>query len=152
MLVVLRTLDWTGFPRRVALLVAALGLIVLAGWALDVPLIKSALPGAIEMKANTALCFMLAGGALFLRLQTPSWQRLAQSMALAVAAIGLATLGEYVFGWQLGIDQLLFREPAGALYTLHPGRMSVYAATGFSAVARPTEIGGLMGLVLEKQG
>jgi len=133
MLPITETLEWSGFPRRAALAVAALGLTVLAGWGLDVPLIKSALPGAIEMKANTALCFLLAGGVLFLRLQTPGWQRPAQGMALAVAAIGLATLGEYGFGWQLGIDQLLFREPAGALYTLYAGRMSVYAATGFAA-------------------
>ena len=133
MLSALRTLEWTGFPRYAALLVAAMGLTVLFGWALDVTPIKNLLPGTVTMKANTALCFLLAGCALFLYLQTPGWQRLVQSMALAVAAIGLATLGEYGFGWQLGIDQLLFREPADALYTLHSGRMSVYAATGFSA-------------------
>src|SRR5450830_445274 len=135
MLAVLRTLEWTGFARRAALAVAALGLMVLTGWALDVPLLKSVLPNAVTMKANTALCFLLAGGALFLRLQTPSWQRPAQGMALAVAAIGLATLGEYAFGWQLGIDQLLFRESTGTLYTLHPGRMPVYTATGLSAAS-----------------
>lgn len=92
---VLRSLEWTGFPRRAALLVAALGLIVLAGWALDATLIKSVFPGAVTMKANTALYFLLSGSALFLRLQSPGWQRPAQGMALAVAAIGLATLGEY---------------------------------------------------------
>jgi signal transduction histidine kinase/DNA-binding response OmpR family regulator/CHASE3 domain sensor protein len=135
MFAIFRTLEWTGFVRRAALLVAALGLMVLAGWALDVPLLKSVLPDAVTMKVNTALCFLLAGGALFLRLQTPGWQPPAQGMTLVVLVIGLATLSEYMFGWQLGIDQLLFREPADALYTLHPGRMSVYTATGFSAAS-----------------
>jgi len=132
MLAVLRSLEWTGSSRRAALAVAALGLMVLAGWALDVPLLKSVLPNAVTMKANAALCFLLAGGALFLHLQTPGWQRPAQGMALAVAAISLATLGEYAFGWQLGIDQLLFRESTDTLYTLHSGRMSVYTAAGYA--------------------
>jgi signal transduction histidine kinase/DNA-binding response OmpR family regulator/CHASE3 domain sensor protein len=88
----------------------------------------------ITMKANTALCFLLAGCALFLNQQTIYWQRLVQGMSLIVLGIGLATLSEYIFDWQLGIDQLLFREPIGELYTLHPGRMSVYTATGFLAV------------------
>ncbi|MDD1621032.1 MAG: response regulator [Methylococcaceae bacterium] len=114
-------------------MVAALGLSVLVGWALDLPLLKSPLSGSVTMKANTALCFLLAGGALFLRLQRSDRQRLAQAMALAVAAIGLATLGEYVFNLRLSIDQLLFREPAGAAYTQYPGRMPIYTATGFSA-------------------
>jgi signal transduction histidine kinase/DNA-binding response OmpR family regulator/CHASE3 domain sensor protein len=135
MFAVFRTLECTGFVRRAALLVAALGLMVLVGWALDMPLLKSVLPGAFSFKANGALCFLLAGGALFLRLQTPGWQRPAQGMALAVTIIGLATLGEYAFGWQLGIDQLLFREPAGAAYTTYLGRMSVYGATGLSAAS-----------------
>jgi len=134
MLSALRTLEWTGFPRYAALLVAALGLTVLIGWALDVTLIKNLLPGSVTMKANTALCFLLAGCALFLHLQTPGWQRLVQGVALAVATIGIATLAEYGFDWQLGIDQLLFRESVGAVYTLYLGRMSGYAALGFSAV------------------
>lgn len=133
MLFALRTLEWSGFPRYAALLVAALGLTVLVGWALDVTLIKNLLPGTVAMKANTALCFLLAGCALFLHLQTPGWQRLVQGMALVVATIGIATLGEYLFDWQLGIDQLLFREPVGAVYTLYLGRMSVYTASGFAA-------------------
>ncbi len=31
---------------------------------------------------------------------------------LAFAALGLVTFGKYVFGWQLGIDELLFRDTA----------------------------------------
>ena len=42
--------------------------------------------------------------------------------------IGLLTLGEYLLGVDLGIDQLLFREPAGAVGTLAPGRMAPASA------------------------
>ena len=135
MLSALKNLEWTGYPRSAALLVAALGLLVLFGWALDVAMIKSLLPGMVAMKANTALCFLLAGCALFLLLQAtaPGRQQLAQALALAAAAIGLATLGEHVFGWQLGIDQWLFEERPGAIHTNSLGRMSVYTASGFAA-------------------
>jgi hypothetical protein len=62
---------------------AALGATVLAGWAFDVPLLKSVLPGAVEMKADTAPGLVLAGCALFILGDRPSapLQRLAQAMA-----------------------------------------------------------------------
>ncbi len=129
----LKLFEWSGFPRRAALTVATLGLLVLIGWALDMPLIKSVLPGSMTMKANAALCFLLAGSALFLRLQTPGWQRPEQGMSLIVTMIGLATLSEYAFDWQLGIDQLLFMDSDLPLQSPDPGRMSVYSAMAFSA-------------------
>src|ERR1019366_5604479 len=116
-------------PRLAAVIAAVLGLIALAVWAFDVHLLKSVLPGAVEMKANTALGLVLAGCALFILEHRPSsaLQRVAQTLALAVAALGLATLCQYVFGWQLGIDELLFRDTPGR-YNLIPGRMSLFTA------------------------
>ncbi len=40
------------------------GVSVLVGWLLDIPLVKSMLPGLVTMKVNTALCLILAGVAL----------------------------------------------------------------------------------------
>ncbi len=78
---------------------------------------------------------MLAGCALFILGDRPSppLQRLAQALALAVGALGLATLGEYLFGWQLGIDELLFRDTADA-YNVTRGRMSPYSAVAFASI------------------
>ncbi len=39
-------------------------------------------------------------------------RRTAQVCAVVVALVGLLTLGEYLFGWNLGIDGLLFKETA----------------------------------------
>jgi hypothetical protein len=58
--------------RLVAVLTSALGVIVLAGWAFDLPLLKSVLPGVVEMKANTAVGLVLAGCALFILGDRPS--------------------------------------------------------------------------------
>ena len=45
------------------------------------------------------------------------------------AAIGALTLSEHLVGWNLGIDELLASEPAGALATMSPNRMGPPAST-----------------------
>lgn len=110
------------------------GLLVLAGWLFDVATLKSILPGLATMKANTALAFVLAGSSLWLASARHGGQRadlLAKACATIVLLIGLLTLGEYLFNWNLGIDQFLFNDlltPEGA----RPGRMSVITALNFS--------------------
>src|SRR5207247_2390738 len=76
---------------------AALGVgcLVLVGWAVEIPLFKSVLPGLATMKANTAFCFVLAGAALLAVGQKGPRLRLAGlGGAVAVAAVGLLTLVE----------------------------------------------------------
>ncbi|MDB5915758.1 MAG: hypothetical protein JWP22_4433, partial [Ramlibacter sp.] len=45
-------------------MVAVTGALVLAGWALDIELLKSVPAGAALMKANTAAALLLAGAAV----------------------------------------------------------------------------------------
>ncbi len=121
------------FPRLAAMLSASVGLTGLAGWVLDIPLLKSVLPGAVEMKANTAIGLVLSACALFILSGRPSQpqQRLAQTLGWVILTLGLATLSQYLFGWQLGIDELLFRDTADA-YNVISGRMSPYSAVAFA--------------------
>ena len=121
--------------RLAAVIAAIMGVAVLAGWAFDVPLLRSVLPGAVEMKANTAIGLVFSGCSLFFLSTQPSLplRCLAQGWALAVAALGFATLGEYLFAWQLHIDELLFRDTAHAFNAV-PGRMSPYTALVFAAI------------------
>jgi len=58
--------------RLAAVLTTAHGVIVRARWAFGLPLLKSVLPGAVEMKANTAAGLVLAGCALFILGDRPS--------------------------------------------------------------------------------
>jgi PAS domain S-box-containing protein len=127
------TLGTSPAPARVAAGIGVLvGLICLAGWIFDVRTLTSLVPGAVEMKANTALCFVLCGLALILLAGRPSTsvEGAARATAVFAACIGLATLGEYLFGWQLGIDELLFHDRAG-VYNVIRGRMSPYTSTAF---------------------
>jgi PAS domain S-box-containing protein len=135
------------FSGGAALLVALMGTFVLAGWALDLASLRSVAPGLATMKANTALAFLLSGAALWL-LQVRRAGRFAgaaRAIALAVAVIGLLSLFENVLGWDLGIDQLLFRDSFPAGPTSAPGRMA-------SATALNLLLVGLALLLLDAPG
>ncbi|MBS1189783.1 MAG: domain S-box protein [Rhodocyclaceae bacterium] len=114
----------------------ALGSLVLLGWALDLTILKSVLPGLAAMKANTALAFILAGlslGAACTGSPSPWPRRLSAACAAAVLALGLLTLGEYLTGVDLGIDNLLVREITELPGDI-PGRMAVDTALCFSVL------------------
>lgn len=53
-----------------AALAAITGSMALAGWAFDIAVLKSILPGWVSMKANTAVCFILIGISLWLTART----------------------------------------------------------------------------------
>jgi PAS domain S-box-containing protein len=120
------------FARLAGSFVCLLGLVVLMGWALDIAPCKSVFPGLATMKANTAVGLALCGSALALLSGERRWttRRLTTStIALAVVILGALTLGEYFFGWNVGIDQFLFRDEIKTIGISQPGRMS--PATAF---------------------
>ena len=116
-----------------SILVIAIACLVLLGWQFDISLLKSGFPGMTStMKANTAICFLLAGVSLKLLhyQRTRLHNRIAQGMAGFIIIIGLLTLSEYIFGWKLGIDEWLFRDFVSSA-TPYPGRMGVNTALNF---------------------
>jgi PAS domain S-box-containing protein len=108
------------------------GVAALAGWAFHIPTLTRVLAGAVEMKANTAVGLILCGAALFILADRAPLrvERAAQAFALAAAAIGLASLAEYVFAWQLGIDEFLVKD-TNIAYNPFRGRMSPFSAAAF---------------------
>jgi len=115
--------------------VAVLGALVLVGWAFDVPLLKAVVSGLTTMKPNTALCFVLAGVGLGLRVglhDRVTGRRIAQLCGALVLLIGVATLAEFLFHRDLGLDALLFRELHPPLGSPYPERMSEMTALSFA--------------------
>jgi signal transduction histidine kinase/CheY-like chemotaxis protein len=120
--------------RTAAVSVVLIGCLVLIGWSGESAALRSVVPGLVtrlhqgDMKANTAVAIILAG--LSLWLSVPGWENgaartLARGCAGAAALIGLLTLCEYLFRWDPGMDQLLFRDyppapdtPAGRMASL----------------------------------
>ena len=133
--------DWRGVT--IAWLcgsIAFLAVLTLVGWFFDLPMLRSLLPGTIQMKANTAVCLLLMAAALALRTAAASGARkwISRSLGMIVMAIGLISLAEYLFNWNTGIDQALFADDPGDIFTHSPGLMAPRSAVGFA----------LLGLVL----
>jgi translation initiation factor IF-2 len=107
-------------------LVLALGTVVLAGWALNVPTLQQIAPGYSSMKANAALGFVLGGGALLIAGRSRS---VSAALGAMVFAVGAATLAQYIVGTSFGVDELLFSD-VGAIGA--PGRMAPTSAACFT--------------------
>ena len=109
---------------------AIIGFLVLLGWMLENAFLKSISPNWISMKANTALCFLIAG--ISISLQNPiKWNistKLKKTVSVSATCIftfiAAFNLFEYLFNVNFGIDELFFKEDSNPFATLHPGRMA----------------------------
>lgn len=118
--------------RAASVFCAALGLFDLAGWALDIPLLRGDVSNVSPMIPHTGFLFFLVGLSLWLKNQ-PSrrLQRLSLGLSLYVGLAGLLFVSEYLFGWNYGIDQLWFPQEIVAYTPLYPGRPSPQSALNF---------------------
>ena len=114
------------------------GSLVLMGWIFHIPRLKSFLPGYVQVKANTAVCFLLIGLALSIarsRGHKGSERRniVIGLLALVVSAVGLLSFLEYWYGWNLGLDQLLILADADDTPgSVRIGLMSPITGLGFA--------------------
>src|SRR5262249_5541255 len=98
-------------PALASGMIVLIGAIAMLGWILDIPALQSVIPGLVNIKANTALCFIALGASLWLLCdEKPSPRATLAVRILSGAAIivGALTLCEYIFAVDLRIDQLLF--------------------------------------------
>ncbi len=133
---------WMSSPRAVAgfrrfsfgagLAALAVAVMALLGWAIGSEAMKAALPGQATMKINTAFGLALCGFALLACL----WRRTRQGpasvlLSVLVFALGAATLAQYLFGIDAGIDTLLHPDSPAIERGQIPGRMSELTAIAF---------------------
>jgi len=121
--------------RFAATLTIVIALTALTGWVFGVQGLTSIIPGAVEMKVNTAIALAACGIALLILADQAPVQldRAAQLLATAVALVGLATLYEYLAGSNLNIDELLMKDHAHR-FNVFSGRMSPFSAAAFVAI------------------
>ena len=119
--------QFLSFSAAMAVVTMLASVAVLLGWGIDNPILKSLRPGLVSMKPNAAIALLLSGAALW-ALYDPQasdrYRRFGARAAAGAMLIGALTLVEYAFGWNLGIDQLLFRDQTDLAWTAHPGRMA----------------------------
>jgi PAS domain S-box-containing protein len=104
--------------------VAAIAIAVMTGWLFGVPALTAWVPGAVAMKFNGDVAFLLASVALFLLTVEGRASRVAAyASAAGLGAIAAATAFEHVSGMDLGIDELFVRD--FTVTEVAAGRMAV---------------------------
>jgi PAS domain S-box-containing protein len=94
--------------RLAAVLVVAIGVAALLGWALHIRWLVAPIAGFAPMAPNTGLMLLLSGLSLGLSVGARSRLRWAANvLAVTSASIALATLAQDVLAHDLGIDSLL---------------------------------------------
>lgn len=121
-----RLLNWV-----VSLLTLMLGTLVLIGWYIHSVLLIQIHPSFVPMQYNTALGFLLGGLGFFA--YSYRYKKIAAVAGTLLALTGGLTLVQYLFGVNLGIDQLLM-EHYITVKTSHPGRMAPNTALNFLLV------------------
>ncbi|HYO53452.1 sensor histidine kinase [Archangium sp.] len=124
--------------RRLSLiqggLILLVGLGVFVAWLAGITSLKGLRPSLPTMKANTALGFMLSGATLVLvglpRRSAFVWRSAQVGSGLVILLSGL-TLAQYLFGVDLGLDQLLVADTVRGVELGYPGRMAPNTALCF---------------------
>ncbi|HKD37835.1 MAG TPA: histidine kinase dimerization/phospho-acceptor domain-containing protein, partial [Pirellulales bacterium] len=99
--------------RFCAFAAAAIGLLALVGWMLDVTALRGIFPGLTPMNPATAVAMLLCGTALWILedVRSPGkLVRIARGMAIFVALVGLLKIVSYTVGIPPYIDRILFPE------------------------------------------
>jgi len=126
------------FASTAAVFAVVAGLSALAGWKLHIAALATWVAAPVRIVPNAAACMVLLGVSLWLQRKghIQPFARIrklaAKSSAGIVCLVGLLSLAEHVFGWDLGIDQLLAVVPtAEAIPGVRPGLMATIAALNF---------------------
>ncbi len=115
-------------PLLLAVLVGAIAFAVILGWLLGSPTLVQLHASFVPMQFNTALGFLCAAFAL--AAATRHRWHITRALGAFVALVAAATLAQYVFGTDLGIDQLLVRHDI-TTHSPYPGRMAHATAIAF---------------------
>ncbi|MEI7452278.1 MAG: PAS domain-containing sensor histidine kinase [Candidatus Falkowbacteria bacterium] len=118
-----------------SVLLVVLGVLVIIGWVYNIGVLKSVIPGLMDMKVNAAICIILVGLSLCLYQWVASksyWRNnIIRLFSLTILFLSSAAIYEYFSGQNTGLDQLIIKEAANTITTAAPGRMAFTSALGF---------------------
>lgn len=124
-------------PASAAALVVALGISILISWKIGIEALQGFVPGFPRMNPLTASCFIASGAALWLMLpkETSRPRRCAGQILSGFAGIcGLLKLAGTLWGWNLGVDEILFHSRLSTLGH-PPALMAIGTAVDFMLIA-----------------
>lgn len=118
--------------RVVAGFTIFMGVLALMTWVFNFQVLQKFFTRNIIMPANSGFIFILAGVSLLIsRGRSKRFFSWNQGIGLLIAAIGILTFGEYLFGWNLAIDRLLYPDENFSDLSLYPERMAPLSALNF---------------------
>ena len=124
------TPDRSLMARSTGLLLCALGLFVLLGWALGNHAMVRLIPGSVAMSINTALMFLVSGICLLLSSGRQAGGVAFRSGAWFIIALSGAILVEHIFNVDLPIDLATIHDALGDGHA-KPGRSAPNTCAGF---------------------
>jgi ABC-type nitrate/sulfonate/bicarbonate transport system substrate-binding protein len=127
-------------PMLLAYLVTFGGAIVMAGWILDIEVLKSILPMWVTMKFTTALLFFISGIILYVVTSsienTSNISKIILTITTIIILYFLITLLVSIFlDIRSGLENLFVREYFGAIKTTKVGRPSIGTLINFTFIA-----------------
>jgi PAS domain S-box-containing protein len=126
------------FSEILSIFIILISILFLIGWAFNIEILKTPGSDFSTIKSNTAFSFLLIGIIIWFLQEKRVNSRnilIARILSLIILLIGSFTLFEYISGINLGIDQILFREPHGAFQTGALNRMSLVAVSSFLLIS-----------------
>lgn len=123
--------------NALAIIVFLTASLVIYGWFLNIPALKSVMPNYISMKLNTALCFILLSTSVMIEGRDTKSVRglffLLNAIVILVAALSYA---QEILNADFGIDQFIMADTAAiAANAPYPGRMSPITSVMFIIIA-----------------
>jgi diguanylate cyclase (GGDEF)-like protein len=132
-----RHVAWSVRVGCVVVLVTS-AVVLVGGYVLGYASLRNIVPGTVAMKPLAAVGLLAAGLSLLAMSAKPAHRargRVHRGLALVPLVLGAAVLGEYIFSWRLGIDELLFVDHVGRRAGIaYPGRFAPTTAVNLVLV------------------
>lgn len=111
------------------------GILVLFGWQIGNPYLKSMVPDLGAVNPATAVLFLFVGGAILgISSDSPQHQKWGHILAGGILFAGVLRLGTVLQFWNVPLDQLLFFDRLNDPVTGHTSRMTATTAFDFVLV------------------
>jgi hypothetical protein len=112
----------------------------MAGWFLDIEVLKTILPGGVTMKFSTALSFFLSGIMLYFIAQFKNGNQELAIIIIPITSLIIflfmtALLASIVVGINIGIEEMFVKDPMTAVGRVTPGRPSIASMVNFVLIA-----------------
>jgi PAS domain S-box-containing protein len=134
-------------PWIVAIVVAAVALLALVGWALNIEVLKSFLhPKRVPMNPATAVAFLISAIALWFAQNNPPLPRdrwIMRACGLLILLLALARMSDYWIGTHFASDRILFASRLGT-NIIAPNTAVAFALLGVALLTFEIALGNLL--------